>query len=136
MFYSKFIRDTYNEAVRLHPSINSELKLALKSHERVPTFVDALAKEVEQVQNVMLSTGKEKIKDDTIKHLVYDLTNLFITGIEKQAELRQESDVKRMLREQAVSYKKDLDESADGNLKGDFADIFAEGVIESSDRKE
>lgn len=41
-----------------------------------------------------------------------------------------------MLREQAVSYKKDLDESADGNLKGDFADIFAEGVIESSDRKE
>lgn len=135
MFYSKFIRDTYNEAVRLHPSINSELKLALKSHERVPTFVDALAKEVEQVQNVMLSTGKEKIKEDTIKHLVYDLTNLFITGIEKQAEIRQESDVKRMLREQAVSYAKDLDESADGNLKGDFADIFAEGVVESKDRE-
>ena len=136
MFYQKFIRDTYNEAVRLHPSINSELKLALKSNERVPTFVDALAKEVEHVQDVMLASGKEKIKDETIKHLVYDLTNLFITGIENQYTIRQETDAARLLRQQAASYQRDLDSSAEGNLKGDFADIFAEGVIESTDRKE
>lgn len=128
MYYKKFVRETYDEAIRLHPTINSELRLALKSNERVPAFVDYLADEIAHAQDVMLSTGREKIKDETIKGLVYDLTNLFIQGVEKQAKERMESDAQKMLRKQAEDYKRDLEESSQGNLKGDFADLMKEGV--------
>lgn len=128
MYYKKFVRETYDEAIRLHPTINSELKIALKSNERVPAFIDYLADEIEIAQDAMIAKGAEKIKDETLKGLVYDLTNLFIQGLEKRANERMESDAMRLLRKAKEDYKKDLDESATGNLTGDFAELAKDGL--------
>lgn len=131
MYYSKFVRDAYHEAVRLHPTAKEELKHSLKSNERVPQFVDQVALEIQQVQDVMLAKGADKIKDETIKGLVYDLTNMFIMGVEKRATDMQMSDAQKMLIRQQQSYQKDLE-----TMGGDFADLIKEGGVKFvEDRK-
>ena len=124
MYYQQFVRSAYNEAIKLHPTIHADLKIALKSNERVPAFVDHLAKEFELVQDKMFSTGQNKIEDELLKNMVYDLTNLFIAGIEKQASLRMESEAKRAVREQAIAYQRDLE-----TLGGDFSDMIKDGDL-------
>ncbi len=129
MFYARIVREAYNECVKLHPTASSELKHSLRSNERVPTFIDEVANEIEQVQKVFTARGQPLIEEPAIKGLVYDLTNMFILGIEKRAEAMHMSDAQKMLLKQQADYQRDLE-----NMTGDFADILKEGVEVRTER--
>ena len=130
MFYRTFVRNAYHEAILLHPTASSELKRSLKSNDRVPKFVDDVAIEVENVQKAFDLKGLEKLDDHAIKGLVYDLTNLFIQGVEKRAEEMHMSDAQKMLIKQRSDYQKDLD-----NMTGDFADLIKEGGVKFTEER-
>jgi hypothetical protein len=125
MFYKKLVREAYNEAVKLHPTANQELKHSLNSNERVPKFIDDIANEIAKVQDVMIAKGADKIKDETIKGLVYDMTNMFIQSVEKRAEFMHMSEAQKMLIKQKQDYQKDLE-----TMGGDIGDIIKEGGVQ------
>lgn len=93
MFLSK-IRQYYHEAVRLADA-PSDLKDALKSHERVPVFVDNLADQFRQIQEKRLKPIEEK----HIREIVYEMTDLFIASVKAQAEERYQTQAQKTLRD-------------------------------------
>lgn len=70
-------RQDYQDYVRQAP-IHSELKRALKTHERVPGFIDNLARE--------LRKAKQELKRETIRAAVWDLSAIFVQLVQRQAE--------------------------------------------------
>lgn len=135
MLYRDLVLKSYQEAVQLHPTANSDLKRALKSHERVPLFINNLCKEIEKAQEYRLRTKKKKYLESTIKSLVYDMTNVFISGIEMEAKQRYESDMQKMIREQEARAKQDLESSASGKLTGEYADLANEAGLTMTDER-
>jgi len=67
--------------------MDSELKRALKAHERVPVFIDNLAREFYKCPI--------KISRETIKSAVYDMTEVFIGALILKANEALLSDVAR-----------------------------------------
>lgn len=123
--------------MQLHPTANSELKRALKAHERIPTFIENMCKEIDKVQTLAIKRRKKKYDDHTIKSLVYDMTNIFISGIEQEARKRYESDAQKFLNQQKEQEQKDLDASATGKLSGEYKEIADEaGLIMTDERSD
>lgn len=125
----KKVREYYHEAVVLHPKASSELKRTLKSNERVPAFIDNLVVQIERAQEQRLKNGKKVFSDKVIKELVYDFANIFIIGIEEQAKRNYESDLARIARQDAESYRHALDKAS----KGGITDSLKELGIKSSE---
>lgn len=130
MYYRKFVRDAYLEAVKLHPTVKQELKNALKSNDRVPKFVDDVAIEVQNVQDAFFLKNLEPMDDKAIKGLVYDLTNMFLQGCEQRATDMHMSDAQKMLIKQKQDYQRDLE-----TMGGDFADIIKEGGVRFTEER-
>lgn len=95
--------------------IPNELKRALRSHERVPKFVDNLTRELRQVKGLRM---------DQIKDATESLTEFFIKNVEAMAESRvisvleadrinREYEAKRILameaEAEALEWKKKID---------------------------
>lgn len=137
MHYKNLVLKSYEEAVQLHPTAPSDLKRALKAHERVPSFITNLCVEIERVQDLTMRTKQKKFSDKLIKELVYDMTNMFIAGVESEAKARYESDVAKTLRESQAQSKKDLESSATGKLSGEYKDLADEaGMIMTDERSD
>lgn len=137
MHYKTLVLKSYEEAVQLHPTASSDLKRALRAHERVPSFITNLCTEIEKVQDHTMRTKQKKFSDKLIKELVYDMTNIFITGIESEAKTRFESQAAKVLRESEAQSKKDLDQSATGKLTGEYKELADEaGMIMIDERSD
>lgn len=126
MAYDKRVRQYYNEAIALRKEINSELRHSLKNHPRMNTFIANMSAELVKVQNDRLLKGKPLIKDATIQGVVYDMVNMFIGGIEREADKRMQSEFAKYAELEAARYAKDLSDSADGKMSGVFKDIADE----------
>lgn len=135
MLYLELVRKTYQEAIALNRNISSDLRIALKSHERMPLLFQNLATELEKVQALQLSKGKPPVSEKTMKSLIYDVTDMFISGVEAEAKSRYESDAQKMLKAQALQAQKDIENTASGNVSGDFEEIFEEGGVISTDER-
>lgn len=134
MYYLDLVKKTYVEAIALK-QIPDDLRTALRSHERMPLMFVNLAKELEKAQNTLLRKGKKKADDKTIKTIIYDMIDIFIAGIEEEARKRYQSDLDKHAEEAKAQAVKDIKDTADGNVSGDFKDIFKEGgVIATDDR--
>lgn len=79
------VRRDYQEAVALADA-PTELKRSLAAHERVPGFIDNLARELSRVPG---------LKRETIKVAVYELTNLFIANVKRRADEMHMSEVEK-----------------------------------------
>lgn len=102
-------RNDFQEYVAL-ADINADLKRALKSHERVPAFVDNLAKEL---YHLPFDVSRE-----TIKKLVYDMSDLFIKLLVRKADEGLMSDIaKTQIQKEADTIKK-MDQLADDLISG------------------
>jgi hypothetical protein len=135
MLYLEFVRKTYQEAIALNSKIPSDLKIALKSHERMPLLFQNLAIELQKVQDLYRARGKPPVSEKTMKSLVYDVTDMFISGVESEAKSRYESDAQKALKELEAQKLKDIQETASGNVSGEYQEIFDEGgVIATSER--
>lgn len=135
MHYKKLVIESYQEAVRLHPTANSELKAALKAHERVPLFVENMCKELDKVQAKAIAKRGRPYNEKHIKELVYDMTNLFINGVEEVARKRYESEAKKYLEQKQAQERADLEASASGKLQGEYVDLVKEGGITMTDER-
>lgn len=97
-------RDDYQEYITLR-EMPTELRRALKSHERVPVFIDNLAKELYHLPF--------PVSRETIKKCVYDLTEVFVRLVIKQSDERVMSDVEKMRRIQEADKIKAMDSLQD-----------------------
>jgi len=104
----ELIRASYREAVLL-AKVPQELKLALKTSERVPGFLTNLEREVLALplkfQNAM-----------TVKKLVYDLTDVFLRNIERKSTEKIMSDAQKTSMIRAHDKAKRIDQAVDSGI--------------------
>lgn len=135
MLYLNLVRNTYIEAIALNKNINSDLRSALKTHERMPLLFHNVALELEKVQDLRASQNKPPIQEKTMKEVIYNFVDMFIAGIEAEAESRRQSEFSRIKKLQDEQRQKDLDATAMGTISGVYEDIFEEGgITQTSDR--
>lgn len=133
MYYLELVKKTYQEAIALNPNINSGLKTALKSQERMPLFLKNLAIELEKVQENRNRKGKVHYSEKAIKDAIYDMVDVFIMGVEMENKARMESQLQKRLAEQEAQKKKDLEDTASGKVSGEYEELFDEGGITTDD---
>lgn len=109
-------RADYQEYVAM-AQIPRELKDALKTHERVPVFVDNLAREIKAIERVRVGKRLDRM---TIKKMVYDLTEMYIGAVKRQADERMMSEVAR---HQAIQDQTNL------QLMRDAADLLTQHEV-------
>lgn len=88
----------YQERVAMRDDIPSELKRALKSHERVPLFVDNLTREINKIPEARAKAKiRRAFKMDRmkLKNIVYDLTDIFINNVKAMAEQKAMSEAEQ-----------------------------------------
>lgn len=90
---------TYQEFVRTYPC-SDEFKKFLKTHERVPTFIDNLTREFHSVH--------KRVKRESIEKAIHDMTRLFIRGALKLAEERSMSEIRKGMLKLEEARKKDM----------------------------
>jgi hypothetical protein len=98
----------YQEYIKL-ADLPTELKRALKTEERVPVFIDNLARQIHQLP-VHVSRTR-------IKECVYDMTKIFISCVQKRAEFRTMSDLEKRKLEVDQANLKVLRDAADALIK-------------------
>lgn len=135
MNYFELVKKTYQEAIALNSKIPLDLRVALKSHEKIPQFFKNIALEIEKAQADRLAKGGKPFADQTIKSLIYDVTDIFIAGIKAEADSRAQSEIERLAKKAEADKKADLEATVAGQAKGDYADAMKEGgVIMPEDR--
>ena len=80
-------RKAYQERIAAL-DINVEFKRALKTHERVPQFIDNLATEFLNINH--------SVKRETIEKAVHDMTDFFVIGLQEKQKFQVMSDVAKM----------------------------------------
>lgn len=101
----------YQERVAFDMSIPSELKVSLKSHERVPMFVDNLVKQIN------LFPKNHKMDRVKLKQLVYAMTDVFVLAVKRTAEDRYRSDMDKMIEKAKSEVDYGLDKDGNGLIK-------------------
>lgn len=135
MQYIDLVRKTYQEAIALKTDIPSDLRTALRAHERMPLLFQNLALEIERAQDLQNRKGKAHYSDKTIKGLIYDVIDIFIAGVVSEATRRYETDAEKYLRFKEEKEAQDLKDTAAGNPTGDYKDIFDDGEIKMTDER-
>lgn len=116
----EFCVKTYQEYVRTTP-MNEDLRRALKSHERVPVFINNMARELAQ----------SKAKKETVEQAVRDMTKYFISQVEAQAKFRAMSDLAKMTLQADQAKKEKLNEHVDDlEKKGADYVLEKEGILD------
>ena len=133
--YRGLVTRAYQKAL-LKLDIDSDLRRALKSHERVPKFIDNLSEEFTKLASSRLKIGKQLPAEKHLEAIVVDFTTVFVQGIQNQAEKRYESDIQKMLRKAEEDNRRDLEQTIDGNASGDYADVLDEGGVTSLDSRD
>lgn len=99
----------YQQVISNAPNIPTELKKALKASERVPSFIDNLAKEFSHV-------GFKNISNNKLKDYATEMIMLFINLIRVKNEERIMSEAQRFKIKQQISDKAIIDKSADTGI--------------------
>lgn len=98
-------RKTYREYIETQP-IPTELRRALRTHERVPNFIDNLSREIHKVH-----TG---VKRETIIKMVEDMTKFFVIAVTQSAEEKAMSPIKKAMilarKAEADQFRKDAEQ--------------------------
>lgn len=121
--YTQKVYNAYAEAVALNPVISLDLRIALKTNERVPHFITKLANEFMILDKYRARKGRPPVSDKHIKDIVYDMVGVFIQTLEAEAKRRNESEIDRHAREAEASNKTAIEKAAAGEMTGDFKDM-------------
>lgn len=132
-WYKERARKWYIEAINLNKNIDSDLKRALKVHDRVPNFIDNLSIEFSKVQTIRAREGKSPLSEKTLQSSTYDMVEWFIAGLKNDYDKRVESEAKKLAKAKAEQYQKDLEASADGKMSGEFQELDVKVCTDRSD---
>jgi len=101
--------------------IDSELKRSLKVHERVPSFIDSLVKELRF----------SKAKKENIVAAVISMTNIFISSIETKARENYMSDLAKTTLRQEVERLKAVHSEAEKLADSKEIEVNEDGKTKS-----
>ena len=110
MEIQQFVRETYQDVVK-QAQIPDELKNALKAHERIPVFVDNMAREIKALPYT--------VDKEVIRMAVRDLTLWFMQAATRQANERIMSDLEKWSLKQKEQDKAELRAAADALIAGE-----------------
>jgi hypothetical protein len=85
----KLCREQYAARVAMRQDIPNELKRALKTHERVPVFIDNLSQQLNHPRI------RADIKRETIIMAIHNLTDLYISNVMRMANEKHMSVLER-----------------------------------------
>lgn len=132
MQYFDLVKKTYQEAIALK-QIPSDLRIALKFHERMPLMFKNLALELDKLQTGRILKKKKPFTEKIIKDVIYDMVDIFISGVELEAKSRYESDLAKAAAAAEAQKAKDIDATASGTVSGEYQEIFKEGGVTATD---
>jgi len=116
------VKKWFEEAVRLDATAPSDLKeVLLRGHPNIEGFLDRMTKQLREAERINLRRGKH-IKPKTFQDTVYDLTKLFMKGMEGEARRRYESDMQKIMRRKEEDKIKEFDSVLAGKPEGEFAE--------------
>lgn len=117
------IKKWFYEAVALDTEAPRELKDTLKNgHPRLEIFFDNLTEQFLKADELCQRRGLT-LKTKTIQDTVYDMTKMFLKGMEGEARRRYETDLQKFYREQEAKKQKEFDKVLSGDVKDtDFED--------------
>lgn len=132
MFYDNFVRTTYAEAVRLHPTASSDLKRALKYNERVPSFIDNLAREFDKIAGKRIRLRQKMPDTKHLKEIVYDMVNVFIGTIEIETKKRYETDLEKAATKAKAAEAEALEKASEGVMTNEFEEMGLKTIDDRS----
>lgn len=86
-----------------------DLRRSLKTHERVPAFIDNLAMHVERIEKSPKLKARTRLNIEKITSLAIDFTKVFVANVIRQADERRMSDAEKQRILKAQSDAKELD---------------------------
>ena len=115
-------RKIYRETVEA-ADINTELKRSLRTHERVPVFIDNLAAQFKGLRFT--------VKRDSIEKAVRDLTWWFIKAAERKAHENLMSDMEKLMIKAKEQAKEDFRREAEALEKKGAESVIEENGFET-----
>ncbi len=116
-------RRTYQKTIADDITIPSELRRALRTHERVPRFIDNLAQELSRVP---------KITKEEIEVAARDMTGFFLVSFVVSAEQRVLSPIEKHRRQRIIDGRKEFRESVEKMERGEFHGVVQDQKGETS----
>lgn len=104
--------------------IDRALKDSLIRHERMETFQTNIARNLHEMQGIRTKQLKPLVTQEQRGWFVEWMTSIFINTCVKEGEEKIESAYTKHVREKAAREQRDLEETAKGNISGDFRDII------------
>lgn len=114
MSVQEYVRDDFEEFIRLDPSVPKELRDSLRLKERTPKFLDNLTDEIIKCELAGIKLDRMKIKQ-----MVYSLAAFFVRALKTQAEEMAMSDLARSARKAELEgdpVANKLDDHGNGDL--------------------
>lgn len=132
MDFRNKVRQYYQEAIRFLVH-DGEMRHALRTNDRVPAFIDNLASEFPKVNLLRFRQGKKPVNDLQVKDIVYQMTEVFITGLKSSYDQMQESDLQKIKREAAKAEEQKLERASKGIMEDEFEEM---GLIVDESREQ
>lgn len=116
------------EAVEKHPKASSDLKRTLKhaiknKSPRIMEFINKLYTQILDAKCVQIRKRQKPYSDHEFKWAITEFTNLFVMGMEGEAQRRIESDLARIARDKKAQETAEMDQTLAGNPQGIFEEM-------------
>lgn len=119
MTLREIVRTDFAEYIKVDPNVPEDLRRSLKTHERVPAFVDRLAMELKQVEDQGIKLDRLKIK-----MVVYDLTAVFVSLLKHRANEMEMSDIAKTHARRVIQDQEEILDRFDKNGNADFTEEY------------
>ena len=119
MNVEQLCRETYQEFVRTAPGIDDELRRALRAHERIPRFLDNLAREFTIIEKMdPRFRGVNRITRDEIVDMTRQFCAVFCKNVKLQYDQRVMSDNAKAVIRDEQQRTKEMNQLADDLIEG------------------
>lgn len=126
----ELVRKWFIRSIQSHPQASPELKRALFAKgSMLNKYTELLYKELVKAEDqVKLKNGKG-LKADTLKSFVKDMADGFVNSMEKAANERMQSDLKKLSVQKEAQDKKDMESTFNGQASGFFEEHLSDGSL-------
>lgn len=132
MDYRPLARQIYQERVKTNHTIPESLRTALKAHERVPGFIDDLARRIQVCQDRRVKDKGRPFLEATIKATIRDCVDLFFKAVQMKADKMHQSDMSKILEQTKAQEIKDMEATIAGKPSG----VFEEMGVKTNDSRD
>lgn len=137
MIAEKMVKKRVEDRLASKKDLRSEVLEAIHNSDQYRNFITGLTNQLIKSAMLVARRGKvKKLSDSTINSTIDDFTDHFVASFKYDAELRNESDLDRIAREQKVQDYKDMEKTLDGESSGVFEELGVEIVDKSEDQEE